>query len=191
LTRQTDEAGCVFDLELFNRTRQVESVRLSLDGSKQLPAGKSARLFDPLTGGWRDFGPSSSIEIPANGSAYRQLAVGTAEYLARAQKGFRTFKVALTGTFPNPFRRNLTIRYTVPYIGIDRVEFTLFDLSGRALWHRTVPIAAAYGACEVRWNGCTSAGRPVASGVFILRMNAFDLAGRTVKSFLRPLTHIP
>jgi hypothetical protein len=187
LKQGSADEGCTYDLELYNGSPHRESVRLTFDNAAQLPAGKSIMLVNPQTGVWEALGRVSTIEIPATGFQYRTLVVGSADYLAKAQSGFHLFNLALEGVFPNPFRNALTIRYTLPYAGIDRVEFSLFDIAGRMVWQRNIAVNAAYGPREVRWSG----GRQRASGVLILRMSAFDQNGKKVKAFQQRLTHMP
>jgi hypothetical protein len=68
---------------------------------------------------------------------------------------------------PNPFNPRLAIDYTIPRAGTVRLD--VFDARGRHV--RTLLQAeAAAGAGSIVWNGVDAGGRPVASGVYSLRL---------------------
>jgi len=71
------------------------------------------------------------------------------------------------GNYPNPFASQTTITYHVPELTDVRV--TVYDLLGR---HISTLVDAPHtpGHHEIRWNGHSSAGQPLSSGVYILRV---------------------
>lgn len=75
---------------------------------------------------------------------------------------------ALTvGCFPNPFNPRTTVRFVLPTAGIARLE--IIDLAGRAV-RRLVAADLAAGAHDVRWDGRDDAGRAVAAGCYLARL---------------------
>ncbi len=77
---------------------------------------------------------------------------------------------ALAPNYPNPFNPSTTIRYqiaqTVP------VTLEIFDIRGnriKTLYHQEVQAPGFY---EIQWDGTDQIGRPVASGHYILRLQA-------------------
>lgn len=69
--------------------------------------------------------------------------------------------------FPNPFNSRMTLNFNLQTSGNIRVD--VFDLRGRRiarLWDG--PVSA--GALQLRWNAVSDAGVPVASGLYMLRL---------------------
>jgi hypothetical protein len=80
---------------------------------------------------------------------------------------------ALLSVRPNPFAGETTIAYSVgtPM----NVRLAVYDTSGR-LVRTLVRDTVASGAHAVRWSGTDGAGRPVAAGVYFLRLDAPESA---------------
>lgn len=75
--------------------------------------------------------------------------------------------LALLPSHPNPFNPSTTIRYTLP--GTGTVRITLHDMRGRQLQVLREGVESA-GAHSVPWNGTLPNGRPVSSGVYVVRL---------------------
>jgi hypothetical protein len=76
---------------------------------------------------------------------------------------------ALLQNYPNPFRTNTTITYTVPKGGEGGIYLDVFDITGRKV--RTLDDGyKTVGTYEVLWDGTDDSGRPVANGVYIYRL---------------------
>lgn len=71
-------------------------------------------------------------------------------------------------TEPNPFRPWTRIRYTVPLSG-SPVDLGVYDLAGRRV-ATLLRERASGGVHEALWTGEDDAGRPLASGVYFLRL---------------------
>ena len=67
---------------------------------------------------------------------------------------------------PNPFNPRTVLRTTVPGAGV--VEWDVFDTRGRHVRHDSAHAAAA-GLVERVFAGEDDAGRPLASGVYLVR----------------------
>ena len=83
------------------------------------------------------------------------------------------------------------IRYSLPYVGIDRVLFSIYDIRGRMVWRTEVPGASTSGVNDVLWNGRSQDGRSVAAGLYILRMTAFNTDRKPCGGFDRKMTFMP
>ena len=75
----------------------------------------------------------------------------------------------LMGGSPNPFNPRTTVAFTVGRTGLVRIA--VYDLTGREV---TELVASVYepGEHTVGWNGTDATGRTVASGVYVVRMEA-------------------
>jgi hypothetical protein len=71
--------------------------------------------------------------------------------------------------YPNPFNPTTTFEYSVPEAA--RVTIEVWDVSGR-LVQTLVDAEMEAGRYEVRWDGRSNAGAPVASGLYMYRMKA-------------------
>ncbi len=73
----------------------------------------------------------------------------------------------LLGVYPNPFVEGVVVRFEAD--GASGVE--VYDVLGRRV--RTLPVEEARaGRQEVRWDGLDAAGRPVAPGLYVVRVQA-------------------
>lgn len=76
---------------------------------------------------------------------------------------------ALFQNFPNPFNSSATIGFSLPDAGY--VRLAVYDVSGR-LVRTLVEGHVKAGVHEVAWDGVDSAGRKVATGVYVYRLAA-------------------
>ncbi len=77
--------------------------------------------------------------------------------------------LALAQNYPNPFAGTTRIAFEVPFGERDAVRLSIFDLQGRrvaTLMQRPLPP----GRHEVTWNGRADDGRPLASGLYLYRL---------------------
>jgi len=81
----------------------------------------------------------------------------------------RPFQFSLSQNAPNPFNPTTTIRFSVPQGG--PVSLTIWTASGQIV--RTLVDGMREGGThEVAWDGTDAAGRRVASGVYLCRLEA-------------------
>jgi subtilisin family serine protease len=78
---------------------------------------------------------------------------------------------ALGQNYPNPFGGNTTIPYAVGGSGQQPVTLRVYDVTG-ALVKTLVQSPLAAGPYEATWDGTDALGRPVASGVYFVRLGA-------------------
>ena len=101
------------------------------------------------------------------------LAGGGASDVAPAES-VSDLSLALWQNTPNPFATTTRVRFAVPREGAVRLD--VFDVTGRRVVN-LVDRVLATGEHSVVWGGADAAGRRVASGVYLYRLQA---AGRTV-----------
>jgi hypothetical protein len=81
-----------------------------------------------------------------------------------------TFAYALEQNYPNPFNPSTTIRFVVPE-QTERAVLEIYSVTGQRVWTTTmsnVPV----GRHDIVWNGTSSDGTKLASGMYIYRLNA-------------------
>jgi len=112
-------------------------------------AGNAANSNNGTSG---DFIYTTSLSIP------REVSVAPAP----RPDGF-----ALLGAVPNPFNPSTEITFQLDQGGL--VRLGVFDLAGREV-ARLVDSTRPAGRHSARWNGMTTAGQPVATGVYLARL---------------------
>ena len=86
---------------------------------------------------------------------------------------------SLSQNYPNPFNPETTIRYDLPEEGT--IRLFLYNLSGQKI-RTLVEGERPAGTYSVTWDGRDDAGRDVASGVYLCRMESGGLS--TVRKML-------
>jgi hypothetical protein len=81
--------------------------------------------------------------------------------------------LALAVAYPNPF--NATCRFKVMIPGVEPVNLTIYDVSGRKI-RTLVRGSLAQGTHEMTWDGKNHAGQIVAAGTYILNLVQGELA---------------
>lgn len=76
---------------------------------------------------------------------------------------------ALIGNAPNPFGLSTQIGFRLP--GPTKVTLRIYDLQGREVRLLTRQESFPAGASAVRWDGRDDAGRPLASGIYLCRLD--------------------
>jgi hypothetical protein len=185
--------GCSYLVAFRNDSSAAQNVSVSVERVAGFTPAMKTALYDQSTGGTVELANTDEAAVTVEGhtTAYRWLLVGDANYIASAGKYLPVLKLALDRVYPNPVRNLVRLRYVVPF-ALDRVEFTIFTISGRTIWHQTIEERAPLGGSrECQWTATTSAGRRVAAGVYIVRMAGFNKKGSLVGSFNQLLTVLP
>jgi hypothetical protein len=185
--------GSSYLLTFRNDGDKAQEIRYTLSPSGLSPQAKMA-VLDPATGTMTDAASSKplTIQVDAGSSEYRWLIVGDMEYLASSGKRMAIGRLGLDGVYPNPVRNFATIRYTLPFGRVSRVEFLMLDIAGRTVSSAVVRERITLGgAREYQWKGRTGSGKRAAAGVYIVRMTAYDLKEHVIGSFDRRLTVLP
>jgi hypothetical protein len=111
----------------------------------------------------------------AVGARHGQLALlaSTGAILTDAESDTTPTAFGLDASYPNPFSTSTTIRYTLPKAADARL--TVYDLLGRRV-RTLVAETQAAGTYRAVWDGRDAAGGPAASGVYLYRLEAGDVA---------------
>jgi hypothetical protein len=123
-----------------------------------LPPGDSAAIV--LTGELSDGRPIEGRDV---------IRILRPRGIARELAADVVLELALTGAVPNPFDDATTVAFALPRKGNTRLE--VFDLLGRRV--RVLADGEREpGRYQIRWDGRDGAGRRLAGGVYVLRLDA-------------------
>jgi len=185
------DGGAAYLLVFGNETDQRAAISYKVENVKTLPQGMKARLYNPAADSAADASSAgATVAVDAGGREYRWLFAGTDAYLAKVRTIARPGVLRFMGTYPNPFRSFVRIRYSLPYDGVDKVKFVIYDLRGRAVWKTQITPGFMTGSSELLWNAQASDGRPAAAGVYIVSMSALAKTGRQLGVFNGKMTLI-
>jgi hypothetical protein len=148
-------------------------------------------LVDPQTGKCESIEKPLVACVGGGERVYRQLAVGGADYLAKTKMLVRTWRLDLLGACPNPFSRQVRIRYSLPAAGISRVKLSVLGISGRTVFETIRYNDNGPGPQEILWDGLDGRKRHIGAGVYVLRMAAFDEKTNIAGTFERKMTYMP
>jgi hypothetical protein len=112
--------------------------------------------------------PSTSRIIVANETWEMASQSGKFTPSGNAGAGAAGDAVVLLQNFPNPFSGETTIRFALPEAR--QVQFAVSDLQGRVV--RTFGGVFAAGVHDLVWDGRDTAGVALASGTYVLKMDA-------------------
>jgi autotransporter-associated beta strand protein len=186
------DKGTAYLLAFCNNSSGMQTITCRLENLGMLPKTVGAAIYDDVAGRFEDLSKGGlSVTVQGNSKSFRWLMVGPQEYLANPAAVARPAVLRLFGTYPNPFGSVVHIRYNLPYDGVKKVNFSIYDMRGKTVWRNEIITGMKYGASEVVWNGTSTVGRPVASGVYILRMTAFDENRKATSVFEKKMTFMP
>ena len=159
-----------------------KSVTVTLDGRDRLPDAFRVYVLDMEE---RRLLPqkNGSVRVPLTEDTPRRrlrVIVGTESYAAQNNAGvpLESFDYALKGNYPNPLDGETRIAYTLKKES--RVQLTIYDLLGRRIRTLVDGSMQKTGPHEVVWDGRNAFGAPVASGVYVYRIEAgsFSATGK-------------
>jgi len=188
LTGQITKGGCAYQIAYVNQSQAATRFSCSLLPIGTADATIKARIYDEASGRYED--GQTSVTVAPGETQYRWLFTGSEGYLAKAPV-LNLSTLRLVGAYPNPFRSMVRIRYSLPASGVSAVKFTICDLRGVVAWHKELDVAGRNGTGELVWGAQTRGGHPVAAGLYILRMSAYDSKQRMAGVFERKLTLLP
>jgi hypothetical protein len=169
LSQDMAEGGCAYLLAFCNGSGAAEEIGYRLQSEGEFAKGMKAVLYDESTGRYGAATGEGSVSVAAGGREYRWLFVGSPSYLAKASAMVMRTKLDLVGVYRGISGRSMRIRYSLPGEGVSRVQFGIYDVSGRLVWRRVVESRGESGTREVVWDGRATGGRAVASGMYVLR----------------------
>ena len=185
------DGGVAYDLAFNNLSGRSERIQCTVEAINGMPNGMRLAMFDPSSGLFTDAKAAISVAIDAKGSVFRQLVMGTDSYLAKVKMQAQLLRLALVNVYPNPFKRSMRIRFSIPQSGLSKVHFGIFDACGREVWNASFACAGKSGLQEVAWNGNTKSKAPAASGMYIVRMTALNAKGAPSGVFEKKIMYLP
>ncbi len=186
------DGGCTYLLAFVNDAQEQCRISYHVETIASLPKGFFAKTFNEKTGAYDDFSAgNATVTVAAGGKEFRLLVVGSASFLAKTALIMKTGTLQFLGTSPNPFGSIVRIRYNVPNAGVSSVRFSIYDMRGRMVWWKTVAEQGPQGTREIVWDGMSLDKRPVAAGMYVVRMVAFDENMKTGGVFEKRMTYLP
>ncbi|NBC15759.1 MAG: T9SS type A sorting domain-containing protein [Bacteroidetes bacterium] len=115
------------------------------------------------------------LDITSNGGTQSLPVTATVNANVSTEDGAVPTAVHLAANYPNPFNPSTRITYTLPQPG--QVTLRVYDVAGRrvATLHDR---AQGAGTHVATWDGRDQAGRAVASGTYLYRLEVVDASGR-------------
>jgi hypothetical protein len=186
-----DKGGCTYEVVFENRSDRTTAIGYAIEGQQHLPEGYYVSVIDPIV---QDDAASmqSSLTLGENTRGYRWVVVGDAAYHRMVRTKAAGMQLALHRCYPNPVRTSMRIRFSLPYAGIEKVDFQLFDVLGRCVWHRRLDAASMQpGMHSIAWTGKSTTGTPLSAGMYVLRMSARGHAVTGRLHFERKIIYAP
>jgi hypothetical protein len=149
-------------------------VQLSLYAPGPLPGNAKARLVDAASGRHVDLEEAALYEfVAAPSSRTRELLVlvGSEEYVESQTQSAdpRDLRFALGPLSPNPARSSPYLEFSLPEE--TQAQLRIYDVSGRLVAALVEDVLPA-GRHVIAWDRRAQSGRPVASGVYYVRLTA-------------------
>ena len=161
--------GRSWSLVLRNRSEEAREVRLRMRREGHLPAGQSRYVLDQT--GERRLSPGQSVEVGPGQERRLRVLVGTEAYArSESEVALEAYSSELRGNYPNPFRGETTIGYTLGTA--QKVTLEIYDVLGRRVRTLVEGREQEAGPHQVRWEGENRYGAPVGSGVYFVRIRA-------------------
>ncbi len=166
--RPLDGEGQSFELILqSDRSAPVRLVASNVSAFQD----REVALINPATGQSHDLttAPSVTLQPSQDEDLPLRLVIGSAAYVDHEMAKATPERLAFRPGYPNPFRSQTTLEYALPASA--DVQIAIYDVLGRR-----VRILAdgnhTAGRHEITWDGRNSAGAPVASGLYLIRLDA-------------------
>jgi hypothetical protein len=147
-------------------------------------------MFNPVTMAVEPADKWHTVEAGKNSVEYRWVIAGTEAYISDFSKRFVPFKLALNKAYPNPSRGRVSILFTIPYSGLNGLNFAIYDLAGRKIWEHSPTGPLLPGAHTIQWNGRSGNGALASSGVYVLRMTARSSGSKSPQVFKTRLMRV-
>jgi len=176
--RSPSPEGHTWQIEVAAQVRERfftdKNVTVALENDNHLPDGFRVYVLDmeeqrllPRENG------SVSVPLTADRPIRSlRVIVGTEAYAEQNSDGvpLESFDYALKGNYPNPLDAQTRIAYTLKKES--PVTLTIYDLLGRRIRTLVDGSMQKTGPQEVVWDGRNAFGAPVASGVYVYRLEA-------------------
>ncbi len=184
--------GHSYQLVFGNGSNEAKTIRYHLEYSAGMDKGFIAGTYNTSTETYDTaLQGEAAIKIAPNAKEYRWLFVGDASYLSKAKILAAKSEFSLVGTYPNPFKSVLRIKYNMPRFGVTAVKFTACDLRGRIVWNHRVSLHSFAGQSEIVWNPNSKSNAKLGAGIYVLRMTGLDEHNNQIATFDKKVTYMP
>ena len=177
LHRGGSDAGRVFGIVFYNNGDADAVLGYAVKGTETLPDGYGANLLNAATG--TSVEPLGVVTVAPRSELQYTLAVGDASFMAGFATRFVAPALSLATPAPNPFAGRLVIRFSLPETGIRGARLVLFSSLGKRVWQ--VKTGSRAGVHRIVFDGRDNSGRPLAAGLYVLRMTALDTHGKLLR----------
>jgi hypothetical protein len=188
LTPELSKSGRTFKLRFINGDRQKATFKFSAAASAGVPERMQLMFIDAVTGEVLG-GSGSERSITVAGSSHSDVyaVMGSRDYLNKTAVGPSGAKFAMGGLAVNQAARSVRIKYYVPLAGTDRVEVSVYNLKGRTVWKNTEKVRqSSWNTME--WRAGESRGGATSAGLYIIRVRAINVNGKTTAVENRRIT---
>jgi len=183
-----DEEGYTYTVRFLNDGSEAKTINCQI--TENIPSGKFFKLFNKVTGELTDVSKGFSITVAAGSTSDQILLAGSDQYIRKFASLYTGLEFALLKMYPNPFKGNLTIKFTIPYTGVNLVNCRLFDAMGRTVWNFNIDRNLKPGLNVFNWQPGAHSLKKLASGTYILRLTAEDELGHKKGSGVSRLMYL-
>lgn len=163
--RPLASSGQRFNLELA--AEAGDRIMLKASGLEQFQ-GQEVRLVNTSNSVSYNLHESGTVTVrPESETSNFVLLVGSGEFVESQESQVVPDQIKLLPNYPNPFRGQTTLRFALPEQ--QDVRLVIYDVLGRTV-RTLVNDQKQSGVHSVRWNGRNDAGQPVASGLYLGRL---------------------
>ncbi|MBN1130018.1 MAG: DUF2341 domain-containing protein, partial [Chitinispirillaceae bacterium] len=189
LVRELPDGGHCYEIVFENTARKRERIAWHIEHRFTRGDEITVAVIDPETGALSAVHDSMTVDVDPGSSVYRWLVAGSADYFSRlARLPFRG-EFRIVRALPNPFRKNLRIRYHIPYGGIEWIRCEVYDPRGRVLWKLQDGPRLHPGDQEVVWTPRSE--KAMAAGTYIVQLTGFDGRNRKTGERITRVTYLP
>lgn len=177
--------GFKFDYRVFEDEGRIRALMFSLEGAQLTNSNSATDLvnvqFDAVNG----FNGKSVVEFSEfiiAGQHGEQLESNASSFEVDFNQAIIPTKTELSNNYPNPFNPVTNIDYSIATDGY--VSLTVYDLNGAEV-RTLVGQNMVPGNYQVQWDGTNNSGENVASGRYIVKMNAKDYTSQIKMTLLK------
>ena len=177
--------GYKFDYRVFEDEGRVRALMFSLEGAQLTNANAVTDLVDVQFQAVNGFNGKSVVdfsEFIIAGQHGEQLESNVSSFEVDLNQVIVPTKTELSNNYPNPFNPVTNIDYSIATDGF--VSLTVYDLNGAEV-KSLVSQNMVPGNHQVQWDGTNNSGENVASGRYILKMNATDYTHQIKMTLLK------
>jgi hypothetical protein len=171
MAHDVSSGGAAFELVYANEYTETAEISFKFEPGKSMPEDMTVRLFSAETGEFAPEDATYSVKTGPNAKERLWVVAGTSEFQKNFISSFPGFTFFFAGVRPNPVTRQAAIMFRVPSSGVDELNIAIHDMKGRIVWTRSMQNQLNPGTGRILWDRRDSHGRPVAAGVYLVRLS--------------------